>query len=320
VSAATDLNRPDRDFRNYSYLWRDGALVEWEHATTHVSSIGHASISAVFEGIKAYWHEQDEQLYVFRMAEHYKRLRESAKVAGLLMPYSVEAWCAATRDLLRSNNVRSDVYIRPWLSLKGIVRETFASPEFPTEAVIDSWPVTSQLLTDRSCRAAITSWTRIDDNSMPPRVKAFSNYHSARLAVNEVRRKGSDWPIFLNARGKVAEGPASCILLVRNGTVVTPAISSGLLESITRDTILRLLKERFQLPVVEREVDRTELYVADELFFIGTAWEVLPISEVDSLAVADRCIGPITQEVARAYHDLVRGIDKNHSDWRTSIY
>ena len=109
MSAAADLNRSRQDFRNYPYLWRDGALVEWEHATTHVSSIGHTSISAVFEGIKAYWNEQSEQLYLFRMAEHYKRLCESAKIAVLSMPYSVEAWCAATLDLLRSNSVRNDV-------------------------------------------------------------------------------------------------------------------------------------------------------------------------------------------------------------------
>ena len=164
----------------------------------------------------------------------------------------------------------------------------------------------------------MSSWQRINDAAMPPRVKAFSNYHNGRLAMMEARENGHDWPILLNERHKVSEGPGACIALVRDGTVVTPSLTSGVLESITRDTVLRLLDES-GTPVVEREVDRSELYLADELYFMGTGWEILPITSVDGLPVGGGRPGPVTQRLAAEYARLVRGRSGRHDDWLTEV-
>jgi branched-chain amino acid aminotransferase len=153
---------------------------------------------------------------------------------------------------------------------------------------------------------------------MPPRVKAFSNYHNGRLAVIEARENGHDWPILLNDRHQVSEGPGACIALVRDGVVVTPSLTSGVLESVTRASALTLLGE-LGVPAIEREVDRTELYLADELFFMGTAWEILPITGVDGLRVGDGAPGPVTERLAEAYTRVVRGQSDRHPEWLTEI-
>jgi branched-chain amino acid aminotransferase len=176
------------------------------------------------------------------------------------------------------------------------------------------------MLTERGCRVCISSWTRIGDNILPPRVKAFSNYHNSRLATMEAKANGYDWPILLNDHHKLTEGPGACVALVRHGTVITPDLSSGVLESLTRDTLLKLLPEVLNIPVVEREVDRTELYVADEAFYMGTGWELLPVLEVDGLPVGNGRMGPVAISIDRMYHDLVRGIDPRHAEWRTPVY
>ena len=300
------------------YLWRNGKVVPWSDATVHVNAVGHASVSAVFEGIRAYV-AADGSLQVFRLDDHMRRLHESLRVVRLSCAYSVAELSAATVDLLRANDAKVDTYIRPWVFVAGFVKElALRTPASETEAVIDSWPSPSKMLTERGCRAGVTSWRRIDDGAMPPRVKAFSNYHNSRLAKLEAGAHGYDEPIFLNHDGKVAEGPGACIALVRRGRLITPQITDGALDSITRDTVLRLCRD-LRIEVEEREVDRTELYLAEELFFVGTGWEIMPIIDVDGLRVGDGKIGPVTRAIERAYHDVARGIDARYPEWRTAV-
>jgi branched-chain amino acid aminotransferase len=301
------------------YLWRNGQIVPWSDATVHVTAAGHASVSAVFEGIKAYWNPRDEELYVFRLREHMQRMVESLKLVRLGTTHSLEAMIEGVLEVLRANEIRRDTYIRPWVFASGIIREQMVPLDAPTEFVIDTWPFASGMLTDRGCRASVSSWTRIGDNSMPPRAKVFSNYHNGRLGILEARIKGFDWPIFLNDRFKVTEGPGACLSLVRGGKVITPAVTGGILESITRATLLAMLPE-IGIPVVEREVDRTELYLADEMFYMGTGWEILPVLDVDGTRVGEGRMGPVTQAVDRAYHDLVRGAAPSHADWRAPVW
>ncbi len=301
------------------YLWRNGELVPWSEATVHVTAAGHASVSSVFEGIKAYWNPQHEELYVFRLREHMQRMVESLKLVRLGTTYSLDAMIGGVLDVLKANEIRRDTYIRPWVFASGIVREQMVPLDAPTEFVIDTWPFASRMLTDRGCRASVSSWTRISDNSMPPRAKVFSNYHNGRLGILEARIKGFDWPIFLNDRFKVTEGPGACLAMIRGGKVITPAVTSGLLESITRSTLLSLLPE-MGIPVVEREVDRTELYLADEMFYMGTGWEILPVLDVDGTRVGEGRMGPLTQAIDRAYHDLVRGSATSHVEWLEPVW
>ncbi|TDC84971.1 branched-chain amino acid transaminase [Micromonospora sp. KC606] len=315
LAALDSLASPAAD--RPEWIWRSGRLVLWEQAQIHVNAVGHASTAAVFEGIKAY-RADDGRLLLFRLDEHLRRLSDSARICRLDLPYTLSELRAAVFELLRGNGYREDAYVRPWAFPSGLIREQMVPAGSVCEVVIDSWPFRSRLDTGRGCRAGVSSWQRISDAAMPPRVKAFSNYHNGRLAMMEAQENGHDWPILLNERHKVSEGPGACIALVRNGTVITPSLTSGVLESITRDTVLRLLEESGE-PVIEREVDRSELYLADELFFMGTAWEILPITSVDGLQVGAGRPGSVTQRLAAEYTRLVRGRSGRHADWLTEV-
>jgi branched-chain amino acid aminotransferase len=306
--------------KNGPYLWKGGKIMPWGDATVHVTAVGHSSVSSVFEGIKAYWNPEHEELYVFRLADHMRRLLESNRIVRLDQPMDVGDLVEATIDLLRANETRRDTYIRPWTFIPGVVREQIAPADTVVETVIDTWPFESQMGTERGCRAAISSWARISDRSMPPRVKAFANYHNSRLATAEAKENGHDWPILLNEAGRVTEGPGACIALVRDGTVITPSLTSGVLDSITRSAFLDVASTNLALSVEEREVDRTELYVADELFFIGTGWEILPIYAIDGLKVGDGRMGVIARAFDERYHSIVRGNDPTRLDWLTPVW
>ncbi|WP_406347850.1 branched-chain amino acid transaminase [Streptomyces sp. NBC_00144] len=316
MSIMDSLVRPDRG--GPEWLWRSGELVPWAEATIHVNAVGHASVAAVFEGIKAYLSHDGDRLLVFRLDEHLKRLYDSARIVRLDLPYGLGELRAAVLEVIAANRYREDVYLRPWAFPAGTIQEQMVPAGVRCEVVVDSWTFQSGLGTERGCRAAVSSWTRINESSMPPRVKAFSNYHNGRLAMIEARENGHDWPILLNERSKVSEGPGACIALVRDGVVITPSTTSGILESLTRETSLTLLRELGH-EVVEREVDRTELYLADEVFFMGTGWEILPVTWVDGLQVGDGTAGGVTRALDAAYSAAVRGQSPQHADWLTEI-
>jgi branched-chain amino acid aminotransferase len=310
------LANPDAD--HPAWIWRNGSLLPWADARVHVNAVGHASTAAVFEGIKAYLAADGRRLLVFRLDDHLDRLAGSARICRLALPFDRAALADAAIELLRANGYRQDAYLRPWAFPAGVIRELMVPAGTRCEVVVDSWPFRSGLDRRRGCRAAVSSWIRIGDASMPPRVKAFSNYHNGRLAMMEARENGHDWPILLNERHQVSEGPGACVGLVRGGSVVTPSLTSGVLDSITRSTVLTLLGE-LGLPAEERPVDRSELYLADELFFMGTAWEILPVTAVDGLPVGDGTPGQVTTRLAAEYGCLVRGGSARHREWLTEV-
>jgi branched-chain amino acid aminotransferase len=302
-------------------IWRNGEIIPWEDALIHINSVGHASVAGIFEGIKAYWNEEEKELYVFRLHEHMIRFLNSIKMVRYGFEYSLEDLKKAVLDLLRANEFRSDVYIRPYIFQKGIVRELLqAQPGKPTELVIDSWPFISYKDMDHALHVCVSSWTRISDNVLPPRLKCFSNYHNGRLAAMEATVSGYDWAILLDGQGKVTEGPGACLALVRDGKVILPTVTNGILESITRDTVLHLLRDILKIPYIEREVDRTELYLADELFFLGTGWEIMPAVSVDRLDVGDGKTGPITRAIAEIYKKVATAQDSRFPEWRTPVW
>lgn len=304
-----------------SYIWRNGQIIPWKQATIHVNAVGHASVAAIFEGIKAYWNEADRQLYVFRLEPHMRRFLASIKMVRYGFDYALNDLTQAVVDLLRANNYRRDVYVRPYVFQKGMVRELLqAEPGKPTELIIDSWPFTSYRDPEHALHVCVSSWTRIADNVLPPRLKCFSNYHNGRLAALEAHVSGYDWPILLDAQGKVTEGPGACLAIVRDGTVITPPVTSSILESITRSSIATIVRDILKRPFVERTIDRTELYLAEELFFLGTGWEIKPVASVDHLPIADGKVGTITSEIRKAYADIVRGVDTRYPDWRTPVW
>ncbi|MFJ2742613.1 branched-chain amino acid transaminase [Streptomyces sp. NPDC087440] len=306
------------DAADPAWIWRSGELVPWDRATVHVNAVGHASVAAVFEGVKAYLAADGERLLVFRLEEHLRRLLDSARLCRLTLPYTTDQLRAAVVELLTANDYRQDAYLRPWAFPGGVIREQMVPAGTVCEVLVDSWPFSSALETGRGCRAAVSSWLRVGEASMPPRAKAFSNYHNGRLAMMEARENGHDWPVMLNERHKVSEGAGACIALVRDGVVTTPSLSSGVLPGVTRDTALTLLRD-LDLPVEEREVDRSELHLADEIFFMGTAWEILPVTTIDGLTVGDGTPGPLTRRLSQAYGRVVRGLDERYAHWLTEV-
>lgn len=312
MSALADQAPPPR------WIWRDGAIRSWAQATVHVNAVGHASVAAVFEGIKAYRAADSERLLVFRLDEHLDRLFDSARLCRLHLPHTHDELRQACLDLLAANDSRGDTYLRPWVFPRGLIREQMVPAGAECETVIDSWPFTSHLRTGANCRAAVSSWIRVPAAAMPPQAKAFANYSNGRLALIEARENGHDWPIMLNDRHQVAEGASACVALVIDGVLVTPSLTSGALAGITRDSLLVLAREH-GVPVQEREVDRSELYLAEEIFFMGTAWEILPVAAIDGLQVGNGAMGPLAALLEWEYSSIVRGRCDRHPEWLTPV-
>lgn len=299
----------------------NGEYVEWSDAKLHVTTEAVRFGSSVFEGMRAYWNDSEGQLYLFRMGEHLKRLGQSMKMMRMTLPYSLEEIKEACVGLLRKNDLREDVHLSPTVYF-GVAEGFFSYRPGTVEvgAYVFSRPRKSILGTGQGVHVCVSSWTRISDRDMPPRIKAAANYQNGRLATVQAAEDGYDSAILLNELGKVAEGPGACVFVVRDGTAITPPVTGGILESITRATLIDLFREEMSVPVAEREVDRTELYIADEVFMCGSAFEVLPVFSVDRYQVADGEVGPLTARLQTEYDNVIRGKNPKYSQWLTAVY
>jgi branched-chain amino acid aminotransferase len=295
-------------------------MVEWEKATVHVSTLGWSAISAVFEGIRGYWNPGRQELYLFQMEAHLKRLFRSMKIMRMSSPYSQEVLVEAVAGLLRANEYRCDVYVQPLAYFGGGIPGYLAVLEQPGEVVITARPATSELGESKVVSCNVSSWTRISDNVMPPRAKAITNYQNSRYVSTESRINGYDFGIILNANGKVSEAAYACIFLVRDGVAITPPLSAGILESITRESLKDLLTQELGVPVVERDVDRTELYLADEVFLCGTAVELQSVGTVDKYQVGTGQEGLVVARLREKFREVVLGQDSKRLGWCTPVY
>lgn len=302
---------------NPQYVWVDGKLTRWNEATIHITTVGTAGVSSVFEGIRAYWNESRRQLFVFQLDAHVARLAQSIRLMRMKQPFEIAELKEAVLTLVRANECEGDTYIRPVAFVESTLFGSASGDQARIVLNTTSWQ--SRLKSGKLMHACISSWARITDNVMPPRVKASSNYLNSRLAAEEARRNGYDSAILLMPNGKVAEAPGACLMIVRDGRIITPTVTSGILESITRAALIRLCGEVLSLEVVEREVDRTELYVASEAFLCGTGVEIAPVVSVDRFTLGDGGMGPVTSCIESLYHDLVRGVDPRYPEWRTAV-
>lgn len=302
---------------NFSTVWWDGKITPWENATIHVTQMGTASVSSVFEGIRAYLNPMTNELSVFRLDDHLKRFLQSIRLVRLETEFSLEDLHNAVVSLIADNNPERDIYIRPFGYAPSTTFGVATDKHAHVIIHVTDWD--SKLKTDTVSHSTVSSWTRLSDNQMSPRIKASSNYLNSRYASEEAKRNGYDHAILLTPQGKVAEGPGMCLMLVRDGKMITPTVTNGILESITRDTVLQLAREALGIPVIEREVDRTELYTADEAFFCGTGIEVVPIVTIDRMKLGDGTPGEVSKRMQSCYHDVVRGIEERYPEWRTVI-
>jgi branched-chain amino acid aminotransferase len=301
------------------YLWWNGRQMPWEDATVHVTDLAWSTVGAVFEGIRGYWNEDEQELYVFRLREHMQRLLESMRLVRLPEKYSVDELIDASLTLLRENDAREDTYIRPLAYSLNSSGKRLSDASAELGLLINTNTMASQLSSGKTVRLKVSSWTRISDNVMPPRIKNISNYRNGQLASMEAQADGYDNALLLGPHGKVSEAPGACVMMVRKGMLVTPPVTDGILESITRDAILTMSSEALDMPVVERSIDRTELYLGDEVFICGTAFEVTPVAEIDHYRIGTGDIGPFTERLQTLFESVLRGTERRFADWRTPV-
>jgi branched-chain amino acid aminotransferase len=304
---------------NPTYIFWNDELTRWEDATVHVTSIAWSALGAVFEGIRGYWNADQEQLQVFRLTEHLDRLQSSTRLVRLPLPYSTPDLTAIIVKLLKENACREDTYIFPLVYGADAEDKRFDPSALGSALMIRTKPMASHLNSDFRQHARVSTWTRISDTVMPPRVKNISNYRNGQLATHEVRQDGYDVAFMLNPQGKISEAPGACIAHVAKGKLITPDVTSGILESITRDAVITLAREELGMEVIERPVDRTELYLADEVFTCGTAAEITPVVSVDKYPVGNGEIGPVTNRLMRTLEDILRGRNATYASWNTSV-
>lgn len=295
------------------YAWLNGRVVRWEDCLIHARTQGAFWGANVFEGMRAYWNAQRHQLFVYRMADHLARLRISMKCLDMPSRYSDREIEQACLELLRANEFLQDVHIVVVLYFAmGRNYDPLGFTE-DTGIHITALPMPRSPRYHEGAKAAVSTWRRISDDTMPPRIKTGANYHNSRLAQHEANRNGYDTAIFLNQRATVAECPGSCLALVRDGLISTPPSTSGVLEGITVASVERLAGTLPGLRFERREIDRTELYFADEVFMCGTLSEIQPIVAIDRKPVCNGLPGRVTRALQELYESEVRLAPGPHS-------
>jgi branched-chain amino acid aminotransferase len=281
---------------------------------THALNYG----TGVFEGIRGYWNEEKEEIYVFRLREHFVRFLKNTRMMCIDVAYSADDLVEMTLALIRLHGYLEDVYVRP-LAYKSSEQIGVSMEGVDDDFTMFVAPFGNYVDIDRGLALCVSSWKRSDDNAIPPRAKVTGNYVNSALIKNEALLNGYDEGIVLSPQGHVVEGSAENIFLVRDGVLVTPGASDLILEGITRDTVIKLALDELGLPTVERPVGRTELYYADEIFLTGTGAQVAPVTSVDRRLVGDGEIGPVSAALQRIYFDVVKGRNPKYLDWLTPV-
>jgi len=298
--------------------WMDGQVRRWDSCTLHVRSQAAFWGANVFEGLRAYWQADQHRLALLHLQPHLKRLRQSMHCVDLEIDYSDEVLTTACFDLLHANEVMCDSHI-VIAACFGMGANFDAMGHTRESSVhITVLPIGRSPRFETGVSATISSWRRLSDDTMPPRIKCGANYHNSRLAQQEAIRNGYDTAIFLNQRGTVAEAPGSCLIMVKDGTLVTPPGTAGVLEGITVNTIAQLAQRVLGLPTERREIDRTELYLADELFLAGTLVEIQPVTSVDRKKVNAGQPGSVTRALQGAFDAEVYG-QGTETTWLTPV-
>ena len=296
-----------------------GKIVPVEEAKVSIMTHGFNYGTGCFEGIRAYWNGEDGQLYVFRLEEHFERMHRSARILRIDLPFSADQLCESTVELLRREGYREDVYIRP-LAYKASeiigVRLHDLDDGFAMFAV----PFGRYIENEEGAHVCISSWRRVDDNATPARAKITGAYINSALSKTDAVLSGYDEALVLSESGHVSEGSAENFFMVRDGTLITPPVTSNILEGITRETIITLAQEEMGVQTVERSIDRSEVYVCDEAFFTGTGVQVAAITQIEHRPIGSGSIGPVVARLRQLYFEAVRGENPKYRHWCTPVY
>ncbi|MFX3617171.1 MAG: branched-chain amino acid transaminase [Sporolactobacillus sp.] len=301
-----------------SYVFYQGEIIKEDDVKISVRSKAFNYGLGVFEGIRAYWDDESEQLYGFKLKEHYERLKQSAKTVNLNFDLTVDQLVQGTLDLLKKNNCRQTTYVRPIVYNDSVdIGPTLDNAD--VKIVIYTQPL-NKYAGKPELSVGVTSWRRLSDNQLPPRTKATAAYLNSALAALETKRAGFDEAIFLTDGNHVCEGSGENIFLFKKGKLVTPSPADNILEGITRELVIKLAREEMGLEVVERSVSRTELYAADEVFFSGTAMEVTPVVEVDHRTVGTGHEGEVCKRLKELFFGLTLAQNPKYAESCTPVY
>jgi len=304
---------------NNNYAFFEGKIVPIEEAKisimTHALNYG----TGAFGGLRGYWNDSAEELYVFRPLEHFERLLFSAKMLLIDLPYTAEDLNNLLLTLLQTEGYRQDCYVRP-LVYKSQPLIGVRLNDLQGDMAMFAIPFGRYVNAEEGARVAVSSWRRVSDTSVPARGKFTGSYINSAFIKTEALLNGYDEAIVLDESGHISEGSAENVFIVRNGKVVTPPINGDILEGITRRTVIQLLQEELGVEVEERPIDRTEFYVCDEAFFSGTGVQIAAITEADRRLVGDGKMGPLVRELRDLYFGIVRGQNPKYMDWLQPVY
>ncbi len=303
------------------YVWMDGRYVPWDQANLHVTTHALHYGTGVFEGVRGYWNEEEKNVFLFRVADHVSRLFYSAKVYRMDIPLSSGEMVDLCAKIVAKNEIRETCYLRP-VVYRGegpFGLNPFKNPVRVFAYVLPFGRYLGKDALEKGVRVTFSSWERISPRALPPEVKACGQYINSVLAKMEAVENGYDEAILLDHRGFVSEGSGENVFGVRNGSVYTPPLTASILPGITRNTVIQLLEEAGTC-VFQIDITRSQLLGMDEVFMVGTAGEVTPITEIDHIKIGDGSCGPVTREAQRVYFDVVMGRNERHRDWLTPVY
>ncbi len=300
-------------------VFANGRFCRYDEAKVGLLTHGLQYGTGCFEGIRGYWEPEDKELYLVLLRAHYERLKISAKILLMEIPHSTDELIDMTVELCVRNQFETDVYLRPCI-FKAAEDIGVRLHGVPDAFAIIPVPFKSYLDASKGLKVCVSSWRRADDTMAPPRAKITGLYVNSALAKTEAVNNGYDEAILLSHDGHVAEGSAENIFLVRHGKLYTPDPSQNVLEGCTRKAIMEIAQEQFGIHIIERSIDRGELYSADEIFFTGTAAGTAYVATVDQRKVGDGTVGPITQKLSDYYQRAVRNREPARADWLTAAY
>jgi len=296
-----------------------GDVVPIEEARVNVMTHALHYGTAVFEGIRGNWNESKNQLFIFRIKEHYERLLQGCDMLMLDIPYSVDDLCKITLDLVKESGYKQDLYIRPLAYKSEELVANLKLQEIESDFTLIMVPFGEYLDTDGALRCCTSSWRRVDDTNVPPRLKISGTYVNGILAKTEATLAGFDEAIMLTQDGFVSEGSGENLFMINNGVIYTPPVSDNNLSGITRDSAIEIARQEVGTEVVETRIRRSELYFADEVFLTGTAAHIQAVGELDNRVIGSGDTGPITTKINEVYQESIRGNNPKYESWCTSV-
>jgi len=297
----------------------EGNFVPIEDAKISIMTSGFLYGTAIFEGLRAYWNERQEEMYIFRMREHYERMLDNMKIMHMSVDYSVDELCKLSTELVLRNAPRGDTYVRP-TAYKSACRIGPSLENNPTDLCIFSIPFGDYFHGAEGLNVQISSWRRVEDNAIPARAKIVGSYANTALAKTDAIVAGFDECIVLSENGHVSEGSAMNLFMIKRGRLITTPTTENILEGITRHTVIEMAEQELGLKTDCRQIDRSEIYTADELFFCGTGAQIAPIATVDHRVIGAGGIGQISDKIRQLYTEICRGEMPKYHKWLTPVY